>query len=263
MKLDLCAVLQCCFSYCSILAAGEGFTTWWWVRWSLECFQVKKNSSTGNTPSHTSLWLSRLTTPFRKQPFPIWHQSKQSFRKFGPSLARKYMGTVTHVKNHWSMWANCRVHTLHWARMWIFHTQSHMNLRMCVRTLICKRDIEVLWKVYAVSCVGGLKSSALCDMLVPELLCRPQSSPPPIAADEVGLCLETFAPKVWKRSDLKDSNIRPLILSWMLQSPQWHRTTGLNTCVMSSVMIDSDLVVIVQAQLEQAALGWRSLIASE
>lgn len=32
---------------------------------------------------------------------------------------------------------------------------------------------------------------------------------------------------------------------------------------MSSVMIDSDLVVIVQAQLDQAALGGRSPIASE
>lgn len=32
---------------------------------------------------------------------------------------------------------------------------------------------------------------------------------------------------------------------------------------MLSVMIDSDLVVIVQAQLDQAALGCRGLIASE
>lgn len=37
----------------------------------------------------------------------------------------------------------------------------------------------------------------------------------------------------------------------------------LGVCVMSSATIDSDLVVVVQAQLDQAARGGRGLVASE
>lgn len=49
-----------------------------------------------------------------------------------------------------------------------------------------------------------------------------------------------------------------------MQSPLTQsRYSKTELCVMSSVMIDSDLVVIVQAQLDQVALCWRSLVASE
>lgn len=103
-------------------------------------------------------------------------------------------------------------------------------------------------------------------MQLPEL----ESPLPPIRAEEAGFSLKTFELKKGKNQSWHltlRANVTTLTChsdKEMLQCPQsrsQYKRTGL--CAMSSVVIDSDLVVIVQAQLNQAAPGGRSLIASE
>lgn len=88
MKLDLCAAVKCCF-----LVLCPACSSKWVHNMKINICEVfSKRSIVNKLNKNTSMWLSWLITPCRKQPFFIWHQIKLLNLKNG--LAQVWHGAI-------------------------------------------------------------------------------------------------------------------------------------------------------------------------